>query len=116
MMKPGGRESLGVDTRNCPNTYYITLNAGSHRCTIIPRRLGWHRVEFVRDGTELEVDQVMYATGRVPNVRDLGLREIGLDVRADGRIECDTAKHTGYMVYAGFMIALCEFCVIVVQY
>ncbi|CAM9489387.1 unnamed protein product [Laminaria digitata] len=27
-------------------------------------------------------------------------------LRADGRIECDTAKHTGYMVYAGFMIAL----------
>lgn len=30
-------------------------------------------------------------------------------LRADGRIDCDTAKHTGYKVYAGFMIALCEF-------
>ena len=31
-------------------------------------------------------------------------------LRADGRIECDTPKHTGYMVYAGIMIALCELC------
>ncbi len=48
----------------------------------------------LRDGTELEVDQVMYATGRVPNVRDLGLREIGLDVRADGRIVVDDFSQT----------------------
>jgi glutathione reductase (NADPH) len=48
----------------------------------------------LRDGTELEVDQVMYATGRVPNVRDLGLREIGLDFRADGRIVVDDFSQT----------------------
>ena len=35
-------------------------------------------------------------------------------LRADGRIECDTPTHTGYMVYAGFMIALCEFCDMVI--
>ena len=50
VLSPGGQERLGVDTRGCPDTYYISLNAGSHRCTIIPRRLGWHRVEFVRTG------------------------------------------------------------------
>ena len=50
VLSPGGQERLGVDTRVCPNHYYISLNAGSHRCTIIPRRLGWHRVEFVRTG------------------------------------------------------------------
>ncbi len=50
VMSPGGQERLGVDTRNCPDTYYISLNAGSHRCTIMPRRAGWHRLEFVRTG------------------------------------------------------------------
>ncbi len=51
ILGPGGQERLGVETSICPDTYYISLNAGSHRCTIIPRRLGWHRVEFVRTGT-----------------------------------------------------------------
>jgi glutathione reductase (NADPH) len=45
-------------------------------------------------GDTLEVDQVMYATGRVPLVRHLGLREIGLDVKADGRIEVDDYSQT----------------------
>ena len=43
----------------------------------------------LKTGETLEVDQVMYATGRVPNVRGLGLRDIGLDVRADGTIPVD---------------------------
>jgi glutathione reductase (NADPH) len=40
----------------------------------------------LRGGETLEVDQVMYATGRVPNVRDLGLREIGVKIQPDGRV------------------------------
>lgn len=37
------------------------------------------------------------------------LPEIGKSyLRADCRIECYTAKHHAYEVYAGFMIALCE--------
>jgi glutathione reductase (NADPH) len=40
----------------------------------------------LRDGSKFEVDQVMYATGRVPNVRDLGLRNIGIEVGAGGNI------------------------------
>ena len=54
ILTPGGQERLGVDTRNCPNHYYISLNAGSHRCTIIPRRLGWHRLEFIRSGATMK--------------------------------------------------------------
>jgi hypothetical protein len=50
VLAPGGQERLGVATSLCPDTYYISLNAGYHRCTIIPRRLGWHRLEFVRTG------------------------------------------------------------------
>ena len=46
------------------------------------------------DGGSLEVDQVMYATGRVPLVRDLGLVDIGLNVKADGRIVVDDFSQT----------------------
>ncbi len=38
----------------------------------------------LRDGNTLEVDQVMYATGRVPNVKGLGLQDIGIEVRPSG--------------------------------
>ncbi|MBT8053729.1 MAG: glutathione-disulfide reductase [Xanthomonadales bacterium] len=48
----------------------------------------------LKSGATLEVDQVMYATGRVPLVRDLGLREIGVEVRADGRIVVDDYSRT----------------------
>ena len=48
----------------------------------------------LESGETLKVDQVMYATGRVPNVRDLGLREIGVEFRADGRIVVDELSRT----------------------
>lgn len=48
----------------------------------------------LKDDSVLEVDQVMYATGRVPLVRDLGLRQIGLEVKADGRIVVDEYSRT----------------------
>ncbi|MCH8228262.1 MAG: glutathione-disulfide reductase [Proteobacteria bacterium] len=40
----------------------------------------------LRDGSTLEVDQVMYATGRVPNVKGLGLQDIGIEVRPSGGV------------------------------
>ena len=51
------------------------------------------RVEL-RDGEFLDVDQVLYATGRVPNVRGLGLPEVGVEVRADGRVVVDELSRT----------------------
>jgi glutathione reductase (NADPH) len=48
----------------------------------------------LRDGECLDVDQVLYATGRVPNVRDLGLREVGVEMRADGRVVVDELSCT----------------------
>jgi len=48
----------------------------------------------LHDGSVLEVDQLMYATGRVPNVRGLGLREIGMEVRATGQIVVDEFSQT----------------------
>lgn len=38
------------------------------------------------DGDTIEVDEVLYATGRVPNVRGLGLDRAGVECRADGTI------------------------------
>jgi glutathione reductase (NADPH) len=45
-------------------------------------------------GGQITVDQVMYATGRVPNVRGLGLDKAGVDMRADGRIAVDEMSCT----------------------
>ncbi len=48
----------------------------------------------LRDSECIVVDQVLYATGRVPNVRGLGLPEIGVEVRADGRVVVDELSRT----------------------
>ncbi len=46
------------------------------------------------DGKILTVDQVMYATGRVPNVRDLGLEHTDVEVHANGWIVVDEYSRT----------------------
>jgi glutathione reductase (NADPH) len=48
----------------------------------------------LRDGSTLEVDQVMYATGRVPNVKGLKLADIGLNVHPGGRIVVNELSQT----------------------
>ncbi|MGD8357176.1 MAG: glutathione-disulfide reductase [Lysobacterales bacterium] len=42
----------------------------------------------------IDVDLVLYATGRVPNVRGLGLEEAGVEVRPDGRVAVDDYSQT----------------------
>ena len=46
------------------------------------------------DGSTVETDEVLYATGRVPNVRDLGLREAGVEIRANGQVVVDEYSRT----------------------
>ncbi|MDZ4730329.1 MAG: glutathione-disulfide reductase [Xanthomonadales bacterium] len=46
------------------------------------------------DGKILIVDQVMYATGRVPNVRNLGLEHTEVEVHASGWIVVDEYSRT----------------------
>jgi glutathione reductase (NADPH) len=46
------------------------------------------------DGCELQADCVLFATGRVPNVRNLGLLEAGVEARADGTIVVDEYSRT----------------------
>jgi glutathione reductase (NADPH) len=48
----------------------------------------------LEDGQVVPADQVLYATGRVPNVRGLGLEESGVEVRADGRVVVDELSRT----------------------
>jgi len=43
----------------------------------------------LKGGETLEVDQVLYATGRVPNTRDLGLEAAGVAVNRKGAVEVD---------------------------
>ncbi len=52
-------------------------------------------LEVVLDnGNRLSADQVMYATGRVPNVRKLGLEEAGVELHAGGWISVDEYSRT----------------------
>ena len=46
------------------------------------------------DGKILPANQVLYATGRVPNVRDLGLENCGVDLNAGGWITVDEQSCT----------------------
>eukprot|EP00189_Rhodosorus_marinus_P003027 CAMPEP_0113961348 /NCGR_PEP_ID=MMETSP0011_2-20120614/5252_1 /TAXON_ID=101924 /ORGANISM="Rhodosorus marinus" /LENGTH=468 /DNA_ID=CAMNT_0000972965 /DNA_START=199 /DNA_END=1605 /DNA_ORIENTATION=+ /assembly_acc=CAM_ASM_000156 len=43
----------------------------------------------LRDGGILEVDQVMYATGRAPKSRGIGLEDVGVELGANGKIKVD---------------------------
>ncbi|MGE4240002.1 glutathione-disulfide reductase [Ramlibacter sp.] len=46
------------------------------------------------DGTVLEADKVLYATGRVPNIAGLGLEALGVKQGRDGAIVVDEAYRT----------------------
>lgn len=41
------------------------------------------------DGEKLEVDAVMYATGRAPNTKGIGLAEAGVELTASGAVKVD---------------------------
>jgi glutathione reductase (NADPH) len=46
------------------------------------------------DGSTMDVDQVLFATGRHPNSSNLGLEEAGVELAADGAIEVDAYSRT----------------------
>jgi glutathione reductase (NADPH) len=53
------------------------------------------------DGTVLEADQILYATGRVPNTRSLGLEQAGVEIKENGAVMVDDfSKTTVDSVYA----------------
>jgi glutathione reductase (NADPH) len=57
-------------------------------------KTGGHLTLKLKDGATLEVDQVLYATGRVPNTSDMGLEAAGVDVDRKGVIRVDGHSRT----------------------
>ncbi len=51
-------------------------------------------VGHLDNGTHLEADQIMYAIGRSPNVKGLGLEELGVEQGWNGHIVVDGASRT----------------------
>ena len=49
------------------------------------------------DGSELAADTVMFATGRVPNVRSLGLRDAGVNAMPSGMIPVNEYSRTNLL-------------------
>jgi glutathione reductase (NADPH) len=45
-------------------------------------------------GEEISADLVMYATGRKPNIKNMGLEEVGVKLHADGRVLVDEWSKT----------------------
>jgi glutathione reductase (NADPH) len=62
------------------------------RLRAVPERLARHGRELVAyfaDGSSVEADAVLYATGRVPNTRGLGLEAAGVALDAVGAVKVD---------------------------
>jgi len=55
---------------------------------------GGHLKVTLKSGDALEVDQVLYATGRVPNTADMGLEAAGVDLDKKGVIRVDGHSRT----------------------
>ena len=66
----------GVDLRTRSDVARIERDAGRLRVTL-------------RDGSSLVADQVLYATGRVPNTAGLGLDALGVALSANGAVIVD---------------------------
>jgi glutathione reductase (NADPH) len=70
----GEMKKKGIDIR-------LNLNV-----TALSRDDGGVLTASLDDGSELQADTVLFATGRVPNVRGLGLRDAGVEVKPSGMI------------------------------
>ncbi|WP_262689694.1 glutathione-disulfide reductase [Kordiimonas aestuarii] len=71
----------GIETRVGTNVTRIEKRDGNVRLTLT-------------DGSEVEADTVMYATGRVPNTRGLGLEDAGVDLAQGGAVKVDAYGKT----------------------
>jgi glutathione reductase (NADPH) len=71
---------------------HLLLQSDAERIDRQPGSAGL-RVRFT-DGKILEVDQVMFATGRVPNVAGLDIQNGGVEVSPDGRVRVNEFSRT----------------------
>jgi len=77
----GEMRKKGIDLRTGADVLRIERDAGRLRATL-------------RDGSSVTADQVLYATGRVPNTAGLGLGEIGVELAANGAVLVDEHYRT----------------------
>ncbi len=75
-MLAGEMRKQGVDLRFDSNVAKIEKRDGAFKVTL-------------EDGGELEADLVMYATGRAPNTRSLGLEAAGVALAENGAVKVD---------------------------
>jgi glutathione reductase (NADPH) len=57
-------------------------------------KIGWILRAALEDGSSLDTEQIMYATGRVPNADGLGLEEIGVVRDKAGAVAVDEWQQT----------------------
>ena len=55
---------------------------------------GAHKLLTLDDGTVLEVDEVLFATGRAPNSHNIGLEAAGVELAKNGAIKVDAYSRT----------------------
>ena len=77
----------GVDLRVSSDVANITRTPSD------TKRIGPLWVHLT-DGSTLEVDAVLYATGRVPNVKGIGLETLGVAQKDDGAIQVNAQYQT----------------------
>ena len=55
---------------------------------------GEHFLVRLTGGNQIPADQVMFATGRAPNIAKMGLKEVGVEIAKDGGIAVDKYSRT----------------------
>ena len=77
----GEMTKQGIDLRFNSNISSIAKQNGGLRATL-------------EDGTVLEADQILYATGRAPNTANIGLEAAGVETNAKGAVVVDEYSKT----------------------
>jgi len=75
-------QKKGIDLRLETNVTKIELTENDQRLVTLT------------DGSQVVVDCVLYATGRIPNIENLGLQEIGIEIGKKGQIIVDQDSKT----------------------
>ena len=83
------RETLAAEMKKKSINILLHLNV-----TELIRHADGHITVRLDDGGELQADTVMFATGRVPNVRGLGLRDAGVHALPGGMIPVNEYSRT----------------------
>ncbi|KAF0244514.1 MAG: Dihydrolipoyl [Planctomycetota bacterium] len=69
---------------------------------LVEKRASGKRIVYAVDGkeSELEVDEILVGAGRAPNVEDLGLEKVGVEVDKNGVKVNDRLQTTNSSIYA----------------